>query len=164
MTDDNYALEALQNKNWPYFIRRIIEVSQGFINLSDLTETDTTEINILNNTRANLEIVKNLYNELFTSVSINLHEYFRNLGLIERQRIDTDLTNNNFLTWNLQEDFIQQRILTTYRDFFYETGRFPGRNTLIPVPRVEIPSFIESQDVLSPQDCTNLSSVAICRA
>ena len=106
----------------------------------------------MNNTRANLEIVKNLYNELFTSVSINLHEYFRNLGLIERQRIDTDLTNNNFLTWNLQEDFIQQRILTTYRDFFYETGRFPGRNTLIPVPRAEIPSFIESQDVLSPQD------------
>ena len=36
LTDDNYALEALQNKNWPYFIRRIIEFSQGFINLSDL--------------------------------------------------------------------------------------------------------------------------------
>ena len=120
--------------------------------MSDLTETDATEINILNKARANFEIVKNLYNELFTSVGINLHEYFRNLGLIERQRIDTDLTNNNFLTWNAQEDFIQQRILASYRDFFYETGRFPGRNTLISVPRAEIPSFIESQDVLSPRD------------
>ena len=102
--------------------------------MSDLTETDATEINILNNTRANFEIVKNLYNELFASVGINLHEYFRNLGLTERQRIHTDLTNS------------------TYRDFFYETGRFPGRNTLISVPRAEIPSFIESQDVLSPRD------------
>ena len=120
--------------------------------MSDLTETDATEINILNKARANFEIVRNLYNELFTSVGINLHEYFRNLGLIERQRIDTDLTNNNFLTWNAQEDFIQQRILASYRDFFYETGRFPGRNTLISVPRAEIPSFIESQDVLSPRD------------
>ena len=152
LTDDNYALQALQNKNRPYLLRRIIEFSQGFINLSDLTEIDAIEINILNNTRANFEIVKNLYNELFTSVGINLHEYFRNLGLIERQRIDTDLTNNNYLTWNPQEDFIQQRILATYRDFFYETGRFPGRNTLISVPRAEIPSFIESQDVLSPRD------------
>ena len=102
--------------------------------MSDLTETDATEINILNNTRANFEFVKNLYNELFASVGINLHEYFRNLGLTERQRIHTDLTN------------------ATYRDFFYETGRFPGRNTLISVPRAEIPSFIESQDVLSPRD------------
>ena len=120
--------------------------------MSDLTETDATEINILNNTRANFEIVKNLYNELFTSVGINLHQYFRNLGLIERQRIDTDLTNNNYLTWNPQEDFIQQRILATYRDFFYKTGRFPGKNTLIPVPRAQIHSFIESQDVLSLRD------------
>ena len=62
------------------------------------------------------------------------------------------MTNNNFLTWNPQEGFIQQRILTTYGDFFYDTGRFPGRNTLIAVPRAEIPSFIESQDVLSPRD------------
>ena len=152
LTDDNYALESLQNRNCPYFIRRIIEFSQGFINLSDLTESDTKEINILNNTRANFEIVKNLYNELFTSVGINLHEHFKNLRIIERQRIDTDLTNNNFLTWDAQEDFIQQRILATYRDFFYNTGRFPGLNRIIPLPRAEIPSFIESQDVLSPRD------------
>ena len=56
LTDDNYALQTLQNRNWPYFIRRIIEFSQGFINLSELTDSDATEINILNNTRANFEI------------------------------------------------------------------------------------------------------------
>ena len=53
LTDDNYALNALQDRNWPYFINRIIEFSQGFINLSDLHHSDATEINILNNTRAN---------------------------------------------------------------------------------------------------------------
>ena len=70
---------------------------------------------------------------------------------MERQRIDTDLPHNNFFTWNPQEDFIQQRLLTTYRDFFYETGRFPGRNTIIPVPKAVIPSFINSKNVLSPR-------------
>ena len=98
LTDDNYALEASPNKNWPYFIRRIIEFSQGFINLSDLNETDATEINILNNARANFEIVKNLYNELFTFGGINLHEFFRNLGLIERPRIDTEFSRCPFST------------------------------------------------------------------
>ena len=151
MTEDHYARKTLQDRNWPYFISRIIEFSQGFINLSDLNESDATELNILNKTRANFEIVRNLYNELFTSVGINLHEYFKNLGLVERQRIDIDLTNNNFFTWDPQEDFIQQRILTTYGDFFFETGRLPGKNTVIPVPRAVIPSFINSNDVLSPR-------------
>ena len=151
LTDDNYALSALQDRNWPYFINRTIEFLQGFINLSDLQHSDATEINILNNTRANFEIVKTVYNELFTSVGINLHEFFKDMGVLDKQRIDNDLTNNNFYPWDSQEDFIQQRTLTTYRDFYYETGRFPGRTTLIPVPRARVPNFIQSQDVLSPR-------------
>ena len=151
LTDDNYALSALQDRNWPCFTNRIIEFSQGFINLSDLQHSDATEINILNNARANFEIVKTVYNELFTSVGINLHEFFKNMGVLDKQRIDNDLTNNNFYPWDSQEDFIQQRILTTYRDFYYKTGRFPGRTTLIPVPRARVPDFIQSQDVLSPR-------------
>ena len=62
LTDDNYALSALQDRNWPYFLNRIIEFLKGFINLSDLQHSDATEINILNNTRANFEIVKTVYN------------------------------------------------------------------------------------------------------
>ena len=109
--DDNYAFKTLQDRNWPYFIKIIIEFSQGFINLSDYdSSVDQTEINILSNTRANFETVKNLYNELFNSVGINLHEYFINLGLIEKQTIDTDLTNHNLFTWDPQESYIQQRI------------------------------------------------------
>ena len=124
MTDDNYALQTLQDRNWPYFKSRITEFSQGFINLNDLTISDSTEIDILNNTRANFEIVKDLYNELFNSVGINLHEYFKNLGIVEKQRIDTDFTNNIFFTWDPQDDFMQQRILTTYRIFITKQGVF----------------------------------------
>ena len=151
LTDDNYALGALQDRNWPYFISRIIEYSQGFLNLGDLAASDATEINILRNTRANFEIVKGVYGELFTSVGINLHELFKINGYITKQRIDTDLTNNNFSPWDPNEQHIQNRILTTYRDFYYETGRFPGRSTLISVPRARIPEFIRSQDVLFPR-------------
>ena len=75
---------------------------------------------------------------------------FKNLGLIEKQKIDTDLTKHSFFTWDPHESYMQQRILTTCRDFYYETGRFPGRNILIPVLRAPIPSFIDTNDVLSP--------------
>ena len=33
---DDYALRTLQNKNWPYFINRIIEFSQGVFDLNDI--------------------------------------------------------------------------------------------------------------------------------
>ena len=29
LSDDNYALGEIQNRNWPYFIDKIIEYSQG---------------------------------------------------------------------------------------------------------------------------------------
>ena len=68
----------------------------------------------------------------------------------ERNWVDTDLSNNDYHTWDPNEAYIQGRILETYRDFFYNFGRFPGNNTIVPVPRARVPSFIESTDVLLP--------------
>ena len=148
---DEYALKTLQDRNWPYFINRIIEFSQGVFDLNDIITADPDEVNILNDTRSNFEIVKSLYNELLTSVGINLHEYFVNLDIDKKQKIDTDLTNHNYFTWDPNETFVQNRILATYRDFYYETGRFPGRNFLIPVPMANMPLFVNSMDWISPR-------------
>ena len=151
ISNDDYALRTLQDKNWPYFISRIIEFSQGVFDINDIITSDLEEVNILNNTMSNFEITKNLYNELLTSVGINLHEFFINLGIEEKHKIDTDLTNNGYYSWNANEVYIQSRILATYRDFFYENGRFPGSLELIRLPTPIMPSFIRSTDWISPR-------------
>ena len=151
ITADDYALKTLQEQNWPYFINHIIEHSQGFLDINEIVTTDPNEINILNDTRANFEIVKNLYNELFAMAGVNLHEYFKNLDIDKKQKIDQDLTNNNFFTWDPKETYIQDRNLRTYRDFHYETGRFPGRNSLVPVPMANVPIFVNSKDWILPR-------------
>ena len=145
--DDNYALKELQNRNWPYFINRIIRFSQqgAATNVSEIGVSDRLEANILYNTRENFEIVRELYNELFNAVGVSLHELLKYMGIDERNRVDTDLTNKA-----PNEAYIQERILLTYRDFFYEHGRFPGNNTIVPIPIARIPSFIKSGDILSP--------------
>ena len=120
-------------------------------NINDVITSDADEVNILNNTKANFEIVKNLYNELLSSVGINLHEYFRNLDIDLKRKIDTDLINNNYFTWDPNETFVQSHILATYRDFFYDTGRFPARNALIRVPMANMPHFINANDWISPR-------------
>ena len=148
---DDYALRTLQNRNWPYFVNRIIEFSQGVFDINDIITTDPEEVNILNNTRSNFEITKNLYNELLTTVGINLHEFFVNLGIEEKGKIDTDLTNNGYFSWDPNEVYVQNQILATYRDFFYDTGRFPGRYELIRLPTPIMPSFIRSNDWILPR-------------
>ena len=151
-TDDNYALKELQNRNWPYFINRIILFSQqgANANVSEIGVSDRQEVNILHNTRANFRIVRELCNELFNAVGVSLHELPKYMGIDERSRVDTDLTNNGYLNWDPSEAYIQERILLTHRDFFYEYGRFPGHNTIVPVPRANISNFIELREVLSP--------------
>ena len=74
-----------------------------------------------------------------------------NLDIDKKQKIDTDLTNNNYFTWDPNETFIQNRILAMYRDFYYETGRFPGRNSLVHVSMANMPIFVNSRDWISPR-------------
>ena len=60
------------------------------------------------------------------------------------------LQDRNF-KWDPNETFVQNRILATNRDFYYETGRFPGRNSLVPVPMANMPLFVNSRDWISPR-------------
>ena len=83
-------------------------------------------------------------------MGVNLHELFKIMGYANKQNLDTDLRNNNSFPWDPKEHHIQQRILNTYKDFFYTTGRFPGNIRLISIPRGRIPSFINSTDTISP--------------
>ena len=59
ISDNNYALRELQNRNWPYFINRIIYFSQqgDHANVSEIGVNNTHEANILYNTRANLNFL-----------------------------------------------------------------------------------------------------------
>ena len=125
ISDDNYALKELQNRNWPYFINRIIHFSQqgDHANVSEIGVSDRHEANNLYNTRAIFKIVRELYNELFNAIGSSLHELFKYMGIDERNRVETDLTNNGCLAWDPNEAYIHERILLTYRDFFTYGGR-----------------------------------------
>ena len=54
---DDYALRKLQDRNWPYFVNRIIEFSQGVFDINDIITADPEEVNILNNTRSKIYIM-----------------------------------------------------------------------------------------------------------
>ena len=88
---------------------------------------------------------------MLNGVGIMLHQLFKNMGYLNKKKIDTDLTNHNFETFNPSDAHIHQKIIEIYKDFFDTTGRFPGNQRLISVPRGRIPDFIQSEDVILPR-------------
>ena len=62
-----YALETLQNKNWPYFVKTVCEISNDDVGLSSVT--DQNEINNINETFKNLNICKEYYDCIYNNIA-----------------------------------------------------------------------------------------------
>ena len=72
--NDETALEILQNKDWQYFIERILEVCQSN-NGGEFTKlVNAKEVQIIENSVENLRICKSLYREFYNQVSENIAE------------------------------------------------------------------------------------------
>ena len=74
MSDDMYVLNALQNKNWPDFIDRIMEFSQSDQKLPVLSISDRAEADIIFQTKENFKIAKEIYKNMYTTLGNNLHD------------------------------------------------------------------------------------------
>ena len=61
ISDDTFALNTLQNKNWPYLIDKIIEFSQSGLDLNSFGISDTEKADIILNTKENFKILKDVY-------------------------------------------------------------------------------------------------------
>ena len=72
--NDKTALEILQNKNWQYFIERILEVCQSN-NGGELNQlVNIKEVKIIENSVENFTICKSLYTNFYNQIASNLVE------------------------------------------------------------------------------------------
>ena len=81
IVNDNYTLEKMQSKNWPYFIERLIEISEGDITAIDFsgTQNNFNEIKILKNSKYDLSICKDYYNKIYNNIGHHFAEYLKTL-------------------------------------------------------------------------------------
>ena len=149
MLNDETALEILQNKDWPYFIERILEICQSN-NGGEFTElVNAKEVQIIENSVENLTICKSLYTKFYNQVSENLAEALRNLPTNELDKTDRDLQHNYFFI-DFDSLTNQEEIMNAYSYFYHRLGRFPGRQDLIIIPKPDIPHFIKTDEIISP--------------
>ena len=137
ITDDDIALDVIQNENWQYFIETILETYQnnnGRIN-------NTVKLK-------NIKLIKN---------SVRISQYLkytiRNLLADEINKFDRNLQRNNyFVILGNTNAFFDHNILDTFCNFFQNHGRFPGSQELIIVPRPEIQNFVKIQKIISTNE------------
>ena len=84
VSDNQHALEFLQNKDWTYFINRLLEASEGDITSINLgriisqNENDVEELKIMNDTIDNLQICKNYNADIYVNVDGSFQNYLKN--------------------------------------------------------------------------------------
>ena len=89
VSDDKYALETLQNENWPYFVKTVLEISNGDVDLSSVT--DQSEINIINETFENLNICKEYYNSIYNNIASCFQEYLNKIPTSYAEEIENNI-------------------------------------------------------------------------
>ena len=87
--DNKYALETLQNKNWPYFIKTIIEISNDDVDLNSVT--DQNKISIINETFENLNMPKEYYNSIYHKIVGCFQEYLNKIPIWYAKEFENNL-------------------------------------------------------------------------
>ena len=96
ISGNTFGLNALQNQNGPYFIKRLSEYSESSLkNPSSFGISDRGEADAIYNTIGNFKIIKELHKNLYTTVGKNLNEYLH-LPILEEEEIDKDLRLNEY--------------------------------------------------------------------
>ena len=144
-SEDDYALKALQNKNWVYFIKTLLEVSTDQVDISSFS-SETCE---------NLHICKEYYDSIYHNIAGCFQEYLQRLPDLFIEKMEDDKNINLFSNIELKNEQNPAEIFKIFETFFYKFGRFPAFEKLAVIPRGSIPSFARTKDILSPFEYFN---------
>ena len=149
ITEDEFALNKLQNINWPKFIETLISYSNEDIQYEEIRGVDKR--NIANRTIKELNRCKREYNLAFISVGKHLMETLRNMHPEDLRKIEEDLKRVVYYEGNLLNISNSTYVLNLVNRYFFETGSFPTETSFVYVVEGFTPLFIKSNAKISPR-------------
>ena len=93
ISDNKHALEVLQSNNWSYFIKKMLEVSQGDIsslNISGIGE----DIKIINDEFDNLKVCEDTYSYFYSNIGCAFQSFPQATHEKHIENIEKDLALN----------------------------------------------------------------------
>ena len=136
VSEDDYALKALQNKNWANFIKTLLEVSIDQVDISSFLNPN--ELSIISQTSEILHICKEYYNSQYHNVAGCFQEYLTGLPDLFVGKMEDDIIIN------LVSNTDPAEIFKIFDTCFYKSGRFSAV-----IPHGSIASFVRAEYFLS---------------
>ena len=121
ISEDDYVFKALQNKNWVYFIKTLLEVSTNQVDISFLSNPN--ELSILSQATENLHICKEYYNSIYHNIAGCFQEYLIRLPNLFVEKMEDDININLFSNIELKNEQDPAEIFKTF-DTFNENDNF----------------------------------------
>ena len=97
IVEDQEGLAELQNRNWPYFIEKVIAITEDM----NKVKIEEKKNKILNEITRNYKICRRVYKSLYNSVADNFFEYLSTLLYYEISKLNEDIKTNG---WSLAPD------------------------------------------------------------
>ena len=101
-SEDNYVLKALENKNWVYFNKTILEVSTNQVDISSFSNLN--ELPITSETSENLHICKENYNSIYHNIAGCSREYLIRLSDLFVEKMKDYININLFFNIELKNE------------------------------------------------------------
>ena len=88
IVDDDFTLQNLQERDWFYFVERLIQVSQDEQYFLDANQ-NLEKNNVVIDTIENLVLSKSVYNVIYISIANSLYKYLKSIPKTDLDMIDS---------------------------------------------------------------------------
>ena len=142
IANNEYALETLQNRNWSYFIIKLIYILNNDLDVELLQDEYNEENSLVNQTFQNLNYCKQIYENVFDDLAYFFHRKLKETPNIFVEKMEEDLAREIFYRKKIKEQENSTEVFQKFYQFFFKTGRYPSNNNLAIIPSGVIPAFV----------------------
>ena len=108
---------------------------------------------IIETVEKNYEIMRKIYQYLFTEVAGIFLEYIHSLDSNEIQQLDDNIKTNGWRFISLLKIYNSVGLLSTFQLFYHNHGRLPLKNGLLINPDGEVPEGEEKINLKTSMKC-----------
>ena len=118
ISDDEYALEKLQNKSWSYFVESLIEISNDNVKCGEAIK-NKAESNITEKTIENLDYCKDTYNRAFTDTAIHFKSALEHMQRRDFEKIQDKLGTKVYRATDIADNLNVTEVLRLFSQYFF---------------------------------------------
>ena len=125
ISNDEYSLETLQNRNWSYFIKKLIYISNSDLDVELFQDEYNKENSLVDQTFQNLNFCKQIYENVFDDLAYFFHKKLKKHPIFLLKKWKKILLEKSSIVKKLKSKKIQLKFFKNLINFFKKQEDIP---------------------------------------